>query len=169
MQRLNKLMHYLAGVTLLGMLALTVADITGRTAFNNPVPGTVEVTSLILVIVVFLGLAHSEDMGDHITVDLIYAQVGKRSKMILDVFSDLLGVVVLGLMAFQLYHFGLRQRETGAESPVLEWPVWPFVYVAAFGAVLYAVSTAMRLTLRSMGDKTFMESEMMGESPGVEI
>ncbi|NNC41693.1 MAG: TRAP transporter small permease [Acidimicrobiia bacterium] len=162
-------MHYLAGITLMGMLALTIADITGRTVFNNPVPGTVEVTSLILVIVVFFGLAHSEDLGDHITVDLIYVRAGKRTKMFLDVFSDLLGVVVLGLMAFQLYHFGLRQLETGAESPVLEWPVWPFVYAAAVGAVLYGVATAMRLTLRLMGDKKFIESEMMGESPGVEI
>ncbi|MBT8250172.1 MAG: TRAP transporter small permease [Acidimicrobiia bacterium] len=162
-------MHYLAGITLMGMLALTIADITGRTVFNNPVPGTVEVTSLILVIVVFFGLAHSEDLGDHITVDLIYVRAGKRTKMFLDVFSDLLGVVVLGLMAFQLYHFGLRQLETGAESPVLEWPVWPFVYAAAVGAVFYGVATAMRLTLRLMGDKKFIESEMMGESPGVEI
>ena len=122
-RRVNRWLHWVAGVALLGILFLTVADITGRSAFNNPVPGTVEVTSLVLVIVVFLGVAHSEDMGDHISVDLIYVRVGDRAKAVLDVISDVLSVAVLGLLAFQLWQFTERQLESGASSPVLRWPV----------------------------------------------
>ncbi len=162
-------MHYVAGLALMGMLFLTVADITGRSAFRNPVPGTVEVTSLVLVLVVFLGLAHSEDEGDHITVDLIYERVGPRFRLVLDVFADIIGVIVLGYMAFQLYHFGLRQQVTGAETPVLEWAVWPFVFVAAVGSALYGLSTAMKLVMRALGEEGGEDPEMTGESPGIEI
>ena len=150
-RRFNRIMHFVAGGALVFMLFLTVADIVGRSAFNNPVPGTVEITSLLLIVVVFLAVAHSEDMGDHITIDLIYERVGKRTKLVMDLFSDLLTIAVMGLMSFQLYHFALRNLDTGAETPVLDVPLWPFVFVACFGAGLYTISTVMRLVLRLTG------------------
>ncbi len=168
-RRFNKLMHYVAGLALVVLLALTVSDITGRSGFDNPVPGTVEVTSLVLVVVVFLGLAHSEDLGDHISVDLLYVRVGKRFKAVLDVIADLISLAVIGLMSYQLYRFALRQQDAGAESPVLEWPVWPFVLVAALGALGYTISIGFKLILRAMGEPTGAEPDLMGESSGIEI
>ena len=159
-------MHWVAGAALLILLALTIADIAGRTLFNNPVPGTVEVTALILVVIVFLALAHSEDLGDHITIDLIYVRVGPRVQAAMDLFAQVLSLIVIGLMAFQIYHFALRQRDGGFESPVLEWPIWPFVLVAAFGAALYTVAIGNKLVLTAL--KEPVESET-GEILGPEI
>ena len=147
-------MHYVAGVALLAILFLTVADITLRYLFNAPVAGTVEVTSAVLVVIVFLGLAYSEDLGDHITVDLLYERVGPRTKTVLNYFAWALSVIVLGLMAFQLYHFALRQQESGAQTPVLEWPIWPFAMVAAFGSALYAVAVFVKIILKTIGEPT---------------
>ena len=88
----------------------------------------------------------------------------------LDVFANLLSVVVIGLMAFQIYHFALRQRASGAETPVLEWPIWPFAMVAAFGSALYALSTASKLVLRALGEPTDAEAPLtLGEVSGPEI
>lgn len=167
-RRFNLWMHYVAGVALVALLALTVADITGRSAFNNPVAGTVEITTLILVVVVYLGLAHSEDLGDHITVDLLYVRVSDRVKAILDVFADTLTMAVLGLMAFQLFRFSFRQQDSGAESPVLQWPVWPFVVVAALGALGYSVSTFLKLILRARGEPTEITDQVTGGVGGLE-
>ena len=167
-RRFNLWMHYVAGLALMGLLALTVADITGRSAFNNPVPGTVEITTLVLVVVVYLGLAHSEDLGDHITVDLLYVRVGDRMKRVLDFFADALTVAVLGLMAFQLFRFSFRQQDSGAESPVLQWPVWPFVVVAALGALGYAVATFLKLILRAQGQPTEIVDQVTGDVGGLE-
>lgn len=167
-RRFNLWMHYVAGVALVAMLALTVADITGRTVFNNPVPGTVEVTQVILVVVVFLALAHSEDLGDHITVDLLYVRVGSRAKGILDVFANVLSVVVLGVMAYQLYVFALRRQVSGAETPVLQWPMWPFVLVAALGTLGYAFATLFKLVLRASGEPTEAHDQVTGERGGLE-
>lgn len=162
-------MHFFAGVALLGMLALTVADIAGRSALNNPVPGTVEVTSVLLVVVVFFAVSHSEDMGDHITIDLIYERVGDRTKLVMDILADVVTIVVMGLLAFQLYHFGLRNLDSGAETPVLDWPIWPFVFVASFGAGLYTISTVMRLILRLRGRSVDMDAVTEDEAGAVEI
>lgn len=143
--------HYVAGAALLGILFLTVADIIGRSALRRPVPGTVEMTGMILVVVVFMAVAHSEDMGDHITIDLLYERAGNRLRLFLDVFADLLTIAVVGLLSYQLYQFTLRNQASGAETPVLDLPVWPFVLVAAVGSAFYLLSSVMRLTLRLMG------------------
>lgn len=162
-------MSYISGAALVGILTLTVVDITGRSAFSRPFPGTVELTSMFLTVVVFLAVAHSEDMGDHITIDLIYERLGKRGRLLLDLFSDFLTIAILALLAFQLYKFGLRNLDSGAETPVLQWPMWPFVFVAAFGSALYTLSTIMRLTLRLMGEPVNAPDPGRGESGGVEI
>lgn len=168
-RRFNKVMHYVSSAALLGFLFLTVADITGRTAFSRPVRGTVEITSLALVVVVYLALAHSEDMGDHITIDLIYERVGKRAKFFLDIVSDLLTIVIMALISLQLYQFGLRNLATGAETPVRDWPFWPFVFVASFGAALYALSTVMRVVLRLTGSPVNAADPTLDELGGVDV
>jgi TRAP-type C4-dicarboxylate transport system permease small subunit len=103
------------------------------------------------VVVVFMAVAHSEDMGDHITIDLLYERAGTRLRLFLDVFADLLTIAVVGLLSYQLYQFTLRNQASGAETPVLDLPVWPFVLVAAVGSAFYLLSSVMRLTLRLMG------------------
>jgi TRAP-type transport system small permease protein len=168
-RRFNGVMHYVASVALLGFLFLTVADIIGRSAFNRPVAGTVEITSLALVVVVYLALAHSEDMGDHITIDLVYERVGRRAKLFLDIISDLLTIVIVVLISFQLYHFGLRNLVSGAETPVRDWPFWPFVFVASLGAALYALSTGMRVVLRLTGSPVNAADPTLDELGGIEI
>lgn len=169
-RRFNTLMHFMSGAALLVMLGLTVADITGRSAFNDPVRGTVELTQMLLVIVVFLALAHSEDLGDHITVDLLYARAGPRLKRFLEVVSDVLSVGVLLLLSYQLLQFTLRQRRSGAETPVIEVDQWPFVLIAALGALGYALATAFKLVLRSLGEPTEAEETRSIEGvSGVEV
>lgn len=165
----NRFMHFAAGAILLVLLLLTVTDIVRRSAFNNPVPGTVEVTGVLLLLIVFLALAHSEDMGDHITIDLLYENTGKRTRLVMDIFADLVTIAVMGLMAYQLYHFGFRNIDSGAETPVLDWPIWPFVFVASFGAALYTLSTIMRLTLRLTGRPVDMEEDSADDVGVVEI
>lgn len=156
---LNNVMHYVAGLTLLGLLVLTVTDIVGRAFFNNPVSGTVEVTAAVLVVIVYLGLAHSEDLGDHISVDILYVRVSARTKALMNLFARLLSVVVLVLVTWQLIHFALRQRAGGLETPVLEWPLWPFAVISAFGAALYALAVLNKLVLTALGLPAEIEEE----------
>ena len=169
MRRFNKAMAFISGAVLVGVLTMTVIDIIGRSGFSRPFPGTVELTSMFLTVIVFLAVAHSEDMGDHITIDLIYERLGKRGKLFLDLFSDLLTIAVLALLSYQLYQFALRNLSSGAETPVLDWPMWPFVFVAAFGAALYTLSTVMRLTLRLMGEPVNAVDPNESASGGIEI
>ncbi|MEX0757806.1 MAG: TRAP transporter small permease [Acidimicrobiia bacterium] len=161
-------MHWVSGATLLAVLGLTITDITGRSTFNRPMSGTIELTSMALVVIVFLAVAHSEDMGDHITIDLVYEQLGKRLKLVLDIFADLFGIAVLTLLSWQLYHFAVRNLASGAETPVLDWPLWPFVMIGSLGTLGYVAATVMKLILRLLGEPTEAK-DVTGAAGGIEI
>lgn len=169
-RRANHWMHHAAGLALTVMLVLQVANIIGRKFFEYPILGTVELTRMLLAVVVFLGLAHSEDLGDHITIDLIYVRLGPRMRTAFNVFANLLSVGVIGLMAYQLFDYSSFTRGTGEETGILEWPIWPFVVVSAFGAGLYAVAIGLKLVLRALGEPIEADApQSIGEVSGPEI
>lgn len=155
------------------MLAIQVANIIGRKFFDWPVVGTVELTRMLLAVVVFLGLAHSEDLGDHITIDIIYVRLGRRMRAAFNVFANTLSVAIVGLMAYQLYDYTLFTRGTGEETGILEWPIWPFVVVAAFGSAVFALAIGSKLVLRGLGEPVDADAPQsigeVGEVGGPEI
>lgn len=166
----NRWMYYVAGTGLLAMLAIQVANIIGRKGFQFPILGTVEMTRMLLAVVVFLGLAYSEDLGDHITIDLIYVRLGPRMRTAFDVIANLVTIAIVGLISWQLFNFALFTRASGEDTGILDMPIWPFVFVAAFGSALYMLATCSKLVLRALGEPTEAEAPTtIGEVSGPEI
>lgn len=142
---LNRVGHYFAGAALLAMLALTVVDIVGRSLFNSPLSGTVEVTPLLLVVVVYLGFAHAEHQGDHVSVDLVYTRVGPRAQRVADLVARSVSLVVLGVVTWQLWRYAGVQEAGGYTTAVLEWEIHWFVRIAALGAALLWLATLVEI------------------------
>ena len=170
-QRLfNRGMHHVAGIALITMLAIQVVNIVGRKGFQFPILGTVEITQMLLAVVVFLGLAYSEDLGDHITIDLIHVRLGPRMKAVFDVFSNLVSMVVVGLMSWRLFEFASFTRLTGEDTGILDWPLWVFVVVTAVGAALYALAVAVKFVLRALGEPVEVDAPAtLGEIEAAEL
>ncbi len=163
-------MHYAAGVALMAMLAIQVANIVGRKFFDYPIVGTIELTRMLLAVVVFLGLAHSEDLGDHITIDIIYVRLRRRMRAAFNVFANVLSAALIALMAYQLFDYTQFTRDTGEETGILEWPIWPFVVVAAFGSAIFALAIASKLVLRALDEPVEADlPQSIGEVSGPEI
>ena len=52
---------------------------------------------------------------------------------------------------------------------MLDWPVWPFVVIAALGALGYAVAPLMRFILRVMGEPVDEVDPTQGAEGGIEV
>ena len=90
-------------------------------------------------------LGHCRDVyrGNHITVDLLYANVGARCKRVIDVFATL---VLLFVVTVQTYTCSARWG-TCADHVLtydLRLPVWPFFLVAWIGDVSAVLLIAVR-------------------------
>ena len=49
-----RILTAIAGTFMLGIAAVTIIDVTGRYAFNSPIPGGVEIIEFLLGLLIFL-------------------------------------------------------------------------------------------------------------------
>lgn len=138
----NKGLHYVAGALIIGVMVITVYNILGRWLFGEPFRGTVELTELSMLGIVYLGLGFAQHRDSHISVDLLYRRFPRPTRQALDLFGAVLSVVVLALMAWQLAVYAEVLSSGGRETAAREIPLAPFAYVAVVGVLAYALASA---------------------------
>jgi TRAP-type transport system small permease protein len=136
----NKALHYVAGALIVAVMLFTVYNILGRWLFNTPFRGTVELTQLAMLAIVYLSFAYAQQQDDHISVDLLYQRFGARGRAVLDVIAAVLSVGILGLLAWRLYAYSGILQAGGRTTAARGIPLYPFAYVAIVGAVAFILA-----------------------------
>jgi len=115
-----------------------------RYFFSVQIPDSYDFGRLLLGILVFWGIAATSYRGNHITVDLVYANVGPRAQRFIDVFATL---VLLFVVTVQTYTLFDKVRDTYRDHVLtfdLRLPTWPFFLVAWLGDVSAVLLIAVR-------------------------
>lgn len=139
-RRVNRWLHWVAGATVIGLMLLTVVDIVGRRFFNSPFRGTVELTQLAMVVMIYLGFAYAENHGDHIAVDIVYTRLRRGVQLALTAVTSLFGIAVIALLAHRLYLYAGILAGGGYTTPTRGISQAPFALIAVGGAALFAVA-----------------------------
>src|SRR6266478_1179554 len=74
-----------------------------RRFFSTQIPDAYDFGSMLLGILIFWGIAATSYRGGHITVDLVWAQVGLRWKRAIDVFATLVLLFVVTVQTYTLF------------------------------------------------------------------
>lgn len=90
-----------ASILLIAMMLLVVCDVTGRYLFNRPLHGTMEITEFIMVAVVYFTLAHTQAIKAHIRVELLSERMPLRIRLLLELITYLVGMVIFVLITWQ--------------------------------------------------------------------
>ena len=112
------------------MVALTFADVFLRYMLGRSMPGTVELTELLMVIVVFSSIAATQWQKSHVTMDILTSRLREPSRALLEAVTGLWSVVIALLCAWTTYGYGAK---TSSVTLVLRIPLEPFIYFACFG------------------------------------
>jgi TRAP-type C4-dicarboxylate transport system permease small subunit len=133
----------------IGLVAIDVfATVLLRYFFSITIPDAYDFGMLMLGIVIFWGIAATSYRGTHITVDLVWANVGPRWQRVIDVFATLVLLFVVIVQTYTLFDKTLSTRDANLQTFELRLPVWPFYLVAWIGdmaAVLLIVVRTYRL------------------------
>ena len=119
------------------MVALTFADVFLRYMLGRSMPGTVELTELLMVIVVFSSIAATQWQKSHVTMDILTSRLREPSRALLEAVTGLWSVVIALLCAWTTYGYGAK---TSSVTLVLRIPLEPFIYFACFGFCLLALA-----------------------------
>ena len=128
-------LNWVAGAALVAMLALTVVDIVGAKFFNWPVPGAVEITGFLSVVLISFAIAYTQVLHGHVRVEFFTMRASQRAQGIIGVIIWLLSFALFALLAWQSYKFGRVLQISGEVSPTEEIPFYPFVYGIAFACI----------------------------------
>lgn len=129
----NRFLTHFGSLALAVLMLLTVADVFGRYFLNRPVPGTFELTELFMVFIVFLALGLAQHHHEHISLDIAYNYFPPRVKKYTNLLIDVVNLVAMAAVSWQLYEYAARMGEGNYTTAVLQVPIQPFVIVAVVG------------------------------------
>src|SRR5262252_10222752 len=104
----NAMDRFIDGIELVAaaFVGIVAADIfisvILRNLFSVQIPDSYDFGRLLLGILIFWGIAATSYRGTHITVDLVYANVGSKLQRFIDVFATLVLLFVVTVQTWTL-------------------------------------------------------------------
>lgn len=146
---MRKFIYYLgmfSGIVLLGILALMSGEVIFRYLFNKPILGTVEISSYLLVIFCFTGMAFTQSQGGHIKIELVTLKFGPGLQRTLRIITLMLSLAVFIVITWQMAgafwkSWEMQEVRWGA----LPLPVWPVKFMIAFGSLTLCLQLILNI------------------------
>jgi TRAP-type C4-dicarboxylate transport system permease small subunit len=135
---ITRYMAYGSAVALFFLMMLTVVHVVGRSFFNSPVTGAIEISAYVLLLVVALGWSSAALAQGHIKVDLVVNRLPKRAQFIITNITLILSFVVLALATWAS---GIAAMGNPRYTSVLKVPDIPFKWVMTVGFGMFCICT----------------------------
>ena len=119
------------------MMLVGGADVIGIKLFNTPVPMTLELTEMLMVALVFSGLAYAQSQKRHVRVEIIMRRLTPRAQAALELLAVLIGTIFFSLMTWRcaLYFWSswlFKETDTG----LYHFPIYPSKFLMLVGSFL---------------------------------
>jgi TRAP-type C4-dicarboxylate transport system permease small subunit len=115
-----------------------------RYFFNISIPDSYDFGRLLLGILIFWGIGATSYRGTHITVDLLWANVGQAWQRAIDIFATLVLLFVVCVHTWTLYDKVVATRADHVLTFDLRLPTWPFFALAWIGDAAAVILIAIR-------------------------
>jgi TRAP-type C4-dicarboxylate transport system permease small subunit len=149
MKRLESTLGAVSALALFAMMALTFVDVVARKLLGTSITGSVEVTELLMLAVIFVALPLTSLRAEHVVFDLFDALLPERVRALQHRLSNLVCVGLLAGGAWLVLARAARTAEQGDNTAQLAIELAPFQYGA--GAMLVATALMhLVLALRPM-------------------
>ena len=136
---------WMAGAVLVALMILTVADVVSRNILNQPIGGVFDLTHFAVLAMVFLGLAYCSFFGAHVSIELVYDRLPTWAQRVLDGIANFIGAALYVLIAWRSWVQADLVRDLNEASELLQIPKYPFYWLLAAGAVLFALVMVLRI------------------------
>jgi TRAP-type C4-dicarboxylate transport system permease small subunit len=141
---ISRFMSHVASVILFIMMILTILDVVLRKLLSKSILGTVEVTEFMLVFVIFFTLALTELLNGHVKVDLVMSRFSERVQGMADMITQFICLIISLLITWSTIIYSEKMRLSEEVSQDLWIPVFPVIYVVAFGCALLCLALLIK-------------------------
>jgi TRAP-type C4-dicarboxylate transport system permease small subunit len=124
---LDTLCGLLAAVALMAIMLLTLVDVSGRKLLSQSVPGSLELTELLMVVVIFAALPMVSLHREHVVFDSLDRFLPPLLARVQQALVELLCAALMAGLAWVMWSKGAQMAEYGDITPQLQLPLSPFV------------------------------------------
>ena len=142
---LKNIDSHVAVIALSGIILLTGTNVIFRYVFSKPIPWTEEVTLLLFVWLIFLGMATAMKSDTHIGVDYFVEKLSGKARIVAELFRII--VMYIGIVYVLIFlAIIFMSNVTGKVTPILGISY----QVINISVVIGAVLTFIHFTIRNM-------------------
>jgi len=137
--RFSRWMTLVSALALIIIMVVTSADVLMRRFLNKPITGSLEISTSLLIVVIFCCVAWVMTEKGHIIVDIFSDRYPKKVREVITSIALFLSMITVGLICWGSINFGLQQYRIGEVTVLIGLPVAPFIFVLAFGSGLFGL------------------------------
>ncbi|WP_240606680.1 TRAP transporter small permease [Limnohabitans parvus] len=117
----------LAGLALLAIMLLTFLDVSGRKLLSQSITGSLELTELLMVVVIFGALPLVSLKGEHVVFDSLDAVLPAWFQRLQRALVDIVCAALLMGLAYLMWNTGAEFAVTGETTAQLKITKAPFI------------------------------------------
>ena len=143
--------EWIAFGALIVMGLVTFIDVVGAKAFYWHIPGSIDLVTLGLTVLVPFAAATTFILGMHIQIEFIVNRLPARAQVVIQAFAALVSLIFFILIVWRLSVLGLHLQIAREESDSIEILLFPFAYGVALGSIpvcLLLIQKLIKLLVR---------------------
>ncbi len=144
-RRIEEILVVIAQICVLLLMLVTVANIVAR-FFGYPIVGAYEFGVIMIVFILYLGLAYTQSQHAHVSVDMVVNRLPLKIRESLTIITLLISLIILILLFWQtslegIHSFAIKEYEPG----LIHFPIWPGKLIVPFGILFFIVQIIIEL------------------------
>lgn len=141
----SKWLDWIAGLALALMVILVVADICGNKFFKTPVPGGIELVSLLSVVALSFAIAETQLAHGHIEVEMLVTRLPKKVQKVIAAIVYVLSIMLFVVLCIRSFRYGSALQSSGEVSMTMQLPYYPFVWGIGISCICVILVLIMQL------------------------
>ena len=101
---------YFGGIVLATLMAVIIVDVTGRYMLNWPLFGSLDLSTVLLVLAVACAIGYGGRTGAHVTADMVSTLVGPRFEFYSGVAVKIGATAIVSVWSWRLFVTGWRMK-----------------------------------------------------------
>jgi TRAP-type C4-dicarboxylate transport system permease small subunit len=130
----------ISGFATLLIMVIVVIDVAGRAFFNAPLHSGVEISELLLVSLVFLGLAAAQQQRQNFAIEIVTRHLPARVQTAFELIGYVVCLAIVILLAWPSSKQAIAAFMRNEQGfGIVAFPIWPARIVLAVGLWLLAI------------------------------
>lgn len=150
------------------MAFLMSAHVVGNLLFNRGIPGTYEITEMLIVIITFVGVGYAARHARHIRMSAVYDLLSGRLRKALLITISVGTAALMFYFAYKSAQYDLALYARGRTSSALSIPMWVINLALPVGFSLAGIQYSLTVIRNLLSDdiyRSFREKEEYADIP----